>query len=313
MCSPSRSQSVHIMRCVAFFASAVRLLAIAVWFTSCTPRLSSMPSRIEPRRTHRVGLTIDGCVEQNEWVAARPTLVLLPKVAHREMPCYGRDSEVDVTRVRWHAIAEVIVLDPRDPSSLALQQQSVGALETRRGGRLTVLNSPPDRICVMDLLIDGFSATHRYLTICARRSAPANQHRPTSVYRASTLSRRVQRRVSAGPQAQVEAVRGVASPEARRGGWGSTRGARRRVQLLSLSRTRLLSFGLGALEVWGDNHGAVETTVIRGDGLQRDDPTVSRTLREATLVQGAREGQMHRLHGSSTIQQVSHVVEMALA
>lgn len=86
-----------------------------------------------------------------------------------------------------------------------------------------MLNSPPDRIWVMDLLIDGFSATHRYLTICAARSAPApvvQQHRPTSVYRASTRSHRFQRSVSGRPQTQKYSCRGVWSAQARRGRWG---------------------------------------------------------------------------------------------
>jgi hypothetical protein len=134
MCSPSLSQSVHIMRCVAFFASAVRLLAIAVWFTSYIPRLSSIPSQIEPRKTHRIGLAVDWCVEEHERVAACPALVLLPKVAHCEMPRYGRHSEVDVTWVGWHTVAEVVVLDPCDPASLALPQLSASALERREEG-----------------------------------------------------------------------------------------------------------------------------------------------------------------------------------
>ena len=70
--------------------------------------------------THGIGLTIDGRVQQCERITVAPALVLGSKVAHSEMSRDGRDGKGDVAGVRWHAVREVVVLDPRDCTSIAL-------------------------------------------------------------------------------------------------------------------------------------------------------------------------------------------------
>lgn len=107
-------------------------------------------------------------IEKHEGVAALPTFQVLFKVRRHEMPGHGRDGEVDPLRARREAVGEVVVFDPLGMSCVALMNGTRGVSEEREGGgrrQRTVLNWPPERIWVIDLEMEGFSATQRYLTM----------------------------------------------------------------------------------------------------------------------------------------------------
>ena len=97
-------------------------------------------------------------VEELERITRTPGRVLRFEVMFKQVSRNGCDGKLRIRVV----IIEVKILDIF-VGTRSLQGGSAGPERRLQSVALTVANWPPDRICVIDLAIDGFSATHRTL------------------------------------------------------------------------------------------------------------------------------------------------------
>ena len=97
-------------------------------------------------------------VEELKRITRAPGRVLRFEVMFKQVSCNGCDGKLRIRVV----IIEVKILDIFI-GTCSLQGGSAGPERRLQSVALTVANWPPDRICVIDLAIDGFSATHRTL------------------------------------------------------------------------------------------------------------------------------------------------------
>ena len=117
---------------------------------------------------------LDRCFEEAEWITAVPGLEHGTEVLIHKM---SRDSGDGILGLGLRVI-EIIVLDELG-GSVALGESESARFATDGTLDFTVVYLPPERICAIDLEIDGFSATHktrmRYIEITVGLSRDASQ------------------------------------------------------------------------------------------------------------------------------------------